>query len=78
MKYVPDCYRDVTYTVCKPVYETCMKTVNYTVCKPVYETVTKQICYTVCKPVWEQRRSRFAHGLQGRSGNQDQEHLLPP
>jgi hypothetical protein len=45
------------YTVCKPVWET--RTREYTVCKPVWETRQKEVSYTVCKPVWETRTREY-------------------
>ena len=44
-------YKDVTYTVCRPIQETTYKTVNYTVCRPIQETYKIVPVYTVCRPV---------------------------
>ena len=41
-------WKDVTYTVCRPVRETHMETRTYTVCRPVRETTLKTCVYNVC------------------------------
>jgi hypothetical protein len=45
----------VSYTVCKPVWET--QTCEYTVMVPQQKTRTET--YTVCKPVWETRTCEY-------------------
>ena len=47
------CWKDCSYTVCKPVKECHIEKRMVTTCKPVHETCWKECSYTVCKPVCE-------------------------